>query len=178
MGQQLILTIMDTLAISVFLIVLEFVEIAKLDTIMKTANTQGHKARKSAAACESSEDDLGLLTSEGESSEDDYPNWRLMLKNVEGNPELFKRTELQLNLNKIEKDYDPRLAQSCIEFDTGAENEEDPRKVRSFPTSPRAYREFDPPNFGNYGNNFDNVYAEARDPADKAKGTQFEDFGS
>ena len=59
-GEQLILTCMDTLAISLFLIVLEFVEIARLDKIMKTANTRGHKAKKSAAACEDSDDDAML----------------------------------------------------------------------------------------------------------------------
>ena len=89
-GEQLILTCIDTLAISLFLIVIEFVEIARLDKIMKTANTRGHKAKKSAAACEDSDED-GLLTDSDE-NEDDYPDWRLMIKNVEGNQELFATT--------------------------------------------------------------------------------------
>jgi len=35
------LTMVDSTAIAVFLIVLEFIEIATLDKIMKTVNTQG-----------------------------------------------------------------------------------------------------------------------------------------
>ena len=89
-GEQLILTCIDTLAISLFLIVLEFVEIARLDKIMKTANTRGHKAKKSAAACEDSDDDAML--SDSDENDDDYPDWRLMIRNVEGNQELFSTT--------------------------------------------------------------------------------------
>lgn len=86
--QQIQATCMDTLMISVFLILIEFVEIARLDKIMKTRNTAGHRSRKSAAACESS-DEQGLMSTEEESEEDDYPDWRQMLKHVEGNPRLF-----------------------------------------------------------------------------------------
>jgi hypothetical protein len=70
------------------MILVEFYEISKLDNIMKTVNTSGHKEKKSAAACESSEDE-NFLTSEDENESDDYPDWKLMLKNVEGNPNLF-----------------------------------------------------------------------------------------
>lgn len=82
--------------LSVFLIIIEFVEIAKLDKIMKTVNSAGHMSRKSAAACESSQDDDAGLSENSSSEDDDYPDWRMMLKNVEGNPHLFKKTPLQL----------------------------------------------------------------------------------
>ena len=74
--------------LSIFLVVIEFYEISQLDRIMKTINISGHKEKKSAAAHESSEDNE-LMTSEEEDESDDYPDWKLMLKNVEGNPNLF-----------------------------------------------------------------------------------------
>jgi hypothetical protein len=176
LGEQLILTCLDTLAISLFLIVIEFVEIARLDKIMKTANTRGHKAKKSAAACEDSDED-GLLTDSDE-NEDDYPDWRLMIKNVEGNQELFATTATQLKLNELSRLYDPRVARSCVEFNTGTDKEEDPREVRSFPTSPRAYLEFEAPNFGNYGDAFDNCYAESKGPLAKDALKTYSEMGT
>lgn len=166
----------DTLAICIFLIVLEFIELAQLDKIMKTANTRGHKAKKSAAACEDSDDDELLSDSDGQ--DDDYPDWRLMLKNVEGNADLFKTTTTQLKLNELAQLYDPRVARSCIDFNTGTEKEEDPREVRSFPTSPRAYLEFEAPNFGNYGNAFDNCYAESKGPLAKDALKTYSEMGT
>jgi len=103
--QQIQATCMDTLMISVFLIIIEFVEIARLDKIMKTRNTAGHRSRKSAAACESS-DEQGLLSTEEESEEDDYPDWRQMLKHVEGNPRLFNGDKTQVIINGLEKRFD------------------------------------------------------------------------
>jgi hypothetical protein len=83
-GEQLLFTQIDSLAIAVLLIVLEFVEIATLDRIMKTVNTTGHKSRKSAAACESSEEEeLNISSSDGDEDDDDeelLPDWRLQLK--------------------------------------------------------------------------------------------------
>jgi hypothetical protein len=80
-GEQLLFTQIDSLAICVFLIVLEFVELATLDRIMKTVNVTGHKSRKSAAACESSEeDDLNISSSDDGEDDDDeelVPDWRL-----------------------------------------------------------------------------------------------------
>lgn len=90
-GDQLCWMMLDSLIVSVFLLIVEFIEVVKIDKIMRTVNTAGHNARKSAAAVESSESDG--LSSDGESEEDDYPDWRLMLKNVEGNTNLFKRTK-------------------------------------------------------------------------------------
>lgn len=57
-----------------------------------------------------------------------------MLKHVEGNAGIFKKTELQLHLNDLEKKYDPklRIAESCVDtaedpwkdyFNTGTEKE-------------------------------------------------------
>jgi hypothetical protein len=66
------------------MLVIQFVEIARLDKIMKTTNTSGHRANKSAAACVSS-DDSDAISSDGDSDHDDYPDWRIMLKHVEGN---------------------------------------------------------------------------------------------
>jgi len=174
-GEQLSWTVVDTLAISVFLIIIEFVEIARLDKIMKTANTRGHKAKKSAAACEDSDDEL--LT-DSDDKDDDYNDWRLMLKNVEGNPNLFKTNQVQLKLNQLAREYDPRVARSCVDFNTGTEKEEDPREVRSFPTSPRVYAEFEAPNFGNYGNAFDNCYAESRGPVTKDALKTYSEMGT
>ena len=152
MGEQVILTIMDTLALSVFLIVLEFVEIARLDKIMKTLNTSGHKSKKAAAACESSEDENDpLLSTDSSSEEDDYPDWRLMLKHVEGNNHLFKQTKFQLHLNYLEKEVGKRGAFSCIDFATGTEKELDDREVKSFPPSPKMYADFKGIDVHNFG---------------------------
>ena len=94
----------DSFAICTFLIVLEFIEVSRLDRIMKTRNGIRRQARKSAAANESSEDDSSDY-SKGASPkkkkkrastvfEDDYPDWKLMLKNIEGNEHLFDTTPL------------------------------------------------------------------------------------
>jgi len=92
-GEQLLFSQIDSMAICVVLIVLEFVEIATLDRIMKTVNVTGHKSRKSAAACESSDAyEVNISSAYEDEDEDDeaYPDWRLQLKQVEGNQDLFK----------------------------------------------------------------------------------------
>ena len=88
---QLYYTMCDSFAICIFLIVLEFIDVSRLDKIMKTRNGIRRQARKSAAAHESSEDDSSDY-SKGASQkkkkkavavfEDDYPDWKLMLKNI------------------------------------------------------------------------------------------------
>ena len=180
MGEQLILTMIDTLAISVFLIVLEFYEIARLDTIMKTANTTGHKSRKSSAACESSEEeDIEISDSDTEGAEEDnYPDWRQMLKNVEGNTNLFRQHELQLKLNELDMAFGLRQAESCCNFNTGTEKEEDDRIVRSFPPSPRMLENFQGIDFEHFGKTFDNVYAESRDPRLRGDGKEYSEMGT
>jgi hypothetical protein len=71
---------------------MEFIEIARLDLIMRTVNTSGHQQRKAATACQSSEDE-NEVSSGSEEEDDDWPDWRLMLKNVEGNRHLFEKTK-------------------------------------------------------------------------------------
>ena len=66
----------DTLILSIFLVIMEFYEIARIDTIMRTYNVTGYKDRKSLAACESSEDS-DYLSTDPSSSDDEYPDWRL-----------------------------------------------------------------------------------------------------
>ena len=101
---QLYYTMCDSFAICTFLIVLEFIEVSRLDKIMKTRNGIRRQARKSAAAHESSEDESSDY-SKGASPkkkkkkavpvfEDDYPDWKLMLKNIQGNEHLFDTTPL------------------------------------------------------------------------------------
>lgn len=48
-------------------------------------------------------------------------------------PEIFLDNKLEELLNIFGR----RQCKSCFEFNTGTELEEDPRKVRSFPLSPR-----------------------------------------
>lgn len=90
-GNQLYVTLLDTVCLCMFLLVMEFVEIARLDLIMRTVNTSGKQQRKAATACQSS-DDEDLVSSGGSEEDDDWPDWRLMLKNVEGNRQLFEKT--------------------------------------------------------------------------------------
>jgi len=174
-GEQMFLTMLDSVAIAVILILLEFYEITVLDKIMKTVNSAGQKERKSKAAwASSSEDDkIGLLSSDSEENEeeeeddDDGVDWRLSLKLVDGNPNLFKHTELQTRLNELEKKLDLKCCESCIEFNTGTEHVEDDRLCNSYPTSPRMLREFDGIDLGNFGKTFDNCYAEAKEHKEK-----------
>ena len=91
-GNQLYTTILDSVALCLFLLGMEFVEIARLDLIMRTVNTAGHQQRKAATACQSSEDE-DLVSSGGSEEDDDWPDWRLMLKNVEGNRHLFEKNK-------------------------------------------------------------------------------------
>jgi len=55
-GTQIFTTFCDTFVLCSFMLVIQFIEIARLDKIMKTVNTSGHRANKSAAACVSSDD--------------------------------------------------------------------------------------------------------------------------
>ena len=176
-GEQLIISQLDTLAIAGFLITLEFIEIATLDKIMKTTNTKGHKARKSAAAVESSDEGEINCSSTDSDGDDDYPDWRGTIKTVNGNENLYKQTKCQLKINGLEKKFNLRCSASCGEFDTGYDKEEDDRLVRSFPTSPREYKDFDGIDFNLFGKNFDNVYAESRAPGGRG-GKEFSEMGS
>jgi len=54
---QIFTTFCDTFVLCSFMIVIQFIEIARLDKIMKTHNASGHRGLKSAAACVSSDDD-------------------------------------------------------------------------------------------------------------------------
>lgn len=96
-GNQLYTTLLDSVVLCIFLLVMEFIEIARLDLIMRTVNTSGHQQRKAATACQST-DDEDMLSSGGSEEDDDWPDWRLMLKNVEGNRNLFEKTKFQLQL--------------------------------------------------------------------------------
>ena len=152
---------------------------------MWTENKSGHMGKKSLAACDSSEEDkLGISSSSESEEEDDWPSWKLMIKHVEGNTELFKKTQFQLELNKIEQKYDLRHADSCINFHiehSGEEcvsDEEDPRQVRSYPTSPKFTKEFDGINFAHFGNTFDNCYAESQAPRQKGDGKEYSEMGT
>ena len=91
-GNQLYTTLLDSVVLCIFLLVMEFIEIARLDLIMRTVNTSGHQQRKAATACQST-DDEGMLSSGGSEEDDDWPDWRIMLKNVEGNRNLFDKTK-------------------------------------------------------------------------------------
>ena len=144
---------------------------------MKTVNTHGHKQKKSEAAQESSEDN-DPSTSEEDDQSDDYPDWKLMLKNVEGNPSLFLANQKQMKINDLAKKFDPRIALSCIDFNTGTEKEDDPRLVKSFPCSPKEYKEFAGFEYGNFGSKFDNVYAESRAPRERDHGKTFSEMGT
>lgn len=72
-----------------------------------------------------------------------------------------------MKLNELEIQFDLRCGESCIEFPTGTELEEDDRLVRSFPCSPREYKNFEGIDFANFGKTFDNVYAESKAPGKK-----------
>jgi len=146
----------------------------------------GHRANKSKAACASS-DDSNDLSSDGDSEQDDYPDWRVMLKHVEGNQNLFHKTPLQRHLNNLEKKYDPKLrvAESCVDtsenpwqdyFNTGTEKEEDPRLTGSFPTTPKKYKEFDGPipALRPLDATSDNCGFEAKEPGKKGNATYSE----
>jgi hypothetical protein len=74
--------------------------------------------------------------------------------------------------------FDPRIALSCIDFNTGTEIEDDPRLVKSFPCSPKEYKEFAGFDYGNFGSKFDNVYAESRAPRERDHGKTFSEMGT
>jgi hypothetical protein len=54
--------------------------------------------------------------------------------------------------------------------------EEDPRIIKSFPTSPREYANFEGIDMARFGQTFDNCYAEGKDPGKKGK--DFSEFGA
>jgi len=92
---------------------------------------------------------------------------------------LFKRHKTQLTINELEIKLDIR---DCDSQDYEAHYEEgkevDLRATRSFPNSPRAYKNFDGADLGNFGRQDDNVYAEGKDPAPKDKGKEYSEMGT
>ena len=75
---------------------------------------------------------LGQFDEDGELI---MPEWSKYLNRYKFN-EIFLDNKLEELLNIFGR----RQCKSCIEFNTGTELEEDPRKTRSFPLSPRAER--------------------------------------
>jgi hypothetical protein len=59
----------------------------------------------------------------------------------------------------------------------GNEKEEDERLVRSFPTSPREYKNFDGLDWTNFGKTFDNCYTDAKDKTDNIE-KEYSDMGT
>lgn len=158
-GEQLMYSQIDSLITALLLLVFQFWELCIFDKIIKSLNSAAHNTRKSQAALEDSEG--SIIDSQQDSDEDDdYDDWRLMLKQVEGNKDLFKETRTQLKINDLEKEFDLRHCDSCPEFNTGWDKEEDDRLVESFPCTPEKYREFDGFDPRDYQQTFDNVYAE------------------
>lgn len=73
--------------------------------------------------------------------------------------------------------------ESCIEFPTGKDDGSDIDNARnghnrSFPNSPKAYREFNGINPAEFGPQFDNVYADAREPAPKKIEIEYSEMGT
>jgi hypothetical protein len=151
-----------------------FWEGTKLDKIMKTQNTKVHKKRKSMAAAVSSEDDKEITDDE---DDDDYPDWRITAKDVVGNPYLFANDERNMELGKIALRLDPRLVESW-DSQRFRNLEEDPRAERSFPCTPREYKEYGGWDHGAYGNNVDNVYADAKEPTMRTIDREFSEVGT
>lgn len=210
-GEQMLYTLVDTAMLTLTMMFLQFYEISKLDkpnTYMITVNTSGHQGKKSLAANESSDEEGLVSTSSEESDQDDWPDWRLMLKHVEGNTELFKKTQFQLKLNELEIKMDLRKAESLVDFDTKGEADqrdgkradgapriadknpaywddddnfdyvEDPRGTQSYPASPTFQKEFDGPDFEHYGNRVDNCYAESQAPRVRGDGKEYSEMGT
>jgi hypothetical protein len=73
-----------------------------------------------------------------------------------------------------------RIAESCIEFNTGTEMEKDPRQTKSFPNSPTGYKDFNGFDFRNFGETNDNCYAESRAPVAAAakNGATYSEMGT
>lgn len=78
LNTQIAWSVVDITFISLVMMVVMFCEIALLDKIMKTANTKGHQLKKSAAACESS-DETDFSDDDEEDEIDDYPDWRVTI---------------------------------------------------------------------------------------------------
>jgi hypothetical protein len=161
-GEQLMYSQIDSMLVAALLIVFEFAELASFDKIIRSKNSAVHNARASKAALEDSEGDLSRSGTDSDDEEDDYGDWRLKLKEVEGNRDLFKETRPQLKINDLEKKFgeENRQCDSCPEFNTGWDDVDDPRLVESFPVTPDKYREFDGFDPRDYQQTFDNVYAD------------------
>jgi hypothetical protein len=73
-----------------------------------------------------------------------------------------------------------RIAESCIEFNTGTEIEKDPRQTQSFPGSPTGYKNFEGFDFRNFGETNDNCYAESKAPGgkDTKNGATYSEMGT
>ena len=155
---QLSITLFETLILSIILMILEFVEICRLKSYLGDDVKLDYEA---------------LVNQMNESMDKKLRQDMLkqIMNHVKGNKDL----NLNNRLDDLLTDMGPRRTKSMIEF--GNELEEDPRRTRSEPVSPRhAGDEFDrdtplP--------TIDNVYAESKpaDPLGKL-GKTYSDFDS
>jgi uncharacterized protein YneF (UPF0154 family) len=155
---QLNITLFETLILSIILMILEFVEICRLKSYLGDDVKLDYEA---------------LVNQMNESMDKKLRQDMLkqIMNHVKGNKDL----NLNNRLDDLLTDMGPRRTKSMIEF--GNELEDDPRRTRSEPVSPRhAGDEFDrdtplP--------TIDNVYAESKpaDPLGKL-GKTYSDFDS
>ena len=155
---QLSITLFETLILSIILMILEFVEICRLKSYLGDDVKLDYEA---------------LVNQMNESMDKKLRQDMLkqIMNHVKGNKDL----NLNNRLDDLLTDMGPRRTKSMIEF--GNELEDDPRRTRSEPVSPRhAGDEFDrdtplP--------TIDNVYAESKpaDPLGKL-GKTYSDFDS
>lgn len=114
----------------------------------------------------------------GEEQDGILPEWNKYMHYYKFN-EIFLDNKLEELLNIFGR----RQCKSCIELPTGTEVEEDPRRVRSFPLSPKGEKlyqgmagDFDLIDFQLQ----DNVYAEVQAPTNmfESVARDFSDFGA
>ena len=155
-GTQLQITMVETAAISVGLMILDFIELCKLKHYLGDDQRIDYDA---------------LLNQMNETM--DKKLRQDMLKQIMNHVRGNKDINLNNRFDELLGDMGPRRCQSMIDF--GNELEEDPRKTKSLPGSPRNDFEFDKEGLPG----IDNVYAESK-PADPLGrlGKTFSDFDS
>jgi hypothetical protein len=127
-GNQLFITMIETLVLSLINIGLSSYELYKLPEYLKYTEQE---KKQNFAVSSGYDGDLDRDARE--------KMMKGLINKVKGNKDIFLNNKLDELLNQ----FGDRRCKSMIELGTGWDKEEDPRKVKTWPISPGTYAEYD-----------------------------------
>ncbi len=163
-GNQLYITMIETLVLSILSIILGSIELWKLKEILAYTEPPRNKNKKLNKSNESSSDNENLDKKfDKEKMKDRREMMGNLLKQVKHNKQLF----LNNKLDELLTQFGDRKCKSMMDLGTGWNLEDDPRMIVTWPISPylrEEYAEMDLKftKYDAYGAQGNNVYADAK----------------